>query len=54
MTSLMALIAFVFTKNNEIDIILLYLSFFTMIILGIGIIILQFKIKRLIKKIGEL
>lgn len=53
-TSFIALIAFIFTKSDETNTILLLISFFAITILGMGIIILQLKIKKLIKEIGEL
>lgn len=53
-TSLLALIAFIFTKGNETSIALLTVVFFAIIVLGVAIVILQIKIKKLIKEIGEL
>lgn len=54
LTSLLAVIGFVFTKITEIDIWLLSLCAFAVVVLGFVVIILQIKIKKLIKEIGEL
>ncbi|BEG58224.1 MULTISPECIES: hypothetical protein [Helicobacter] len=53
-TSLIALIAFVFTRYNQSNIVIVIISCLSIILLGIAIIVLQFKIKKLIKEIGEL
>lgn len=53
-TSLLGLIAFIFTKGNETNVILLFIIFFVVIVLGSAILVLQRKIKKLIKEIGEL
>ena len=53
-TSLLAIIAFVFTKGNDVNIILLVVAFLAVVVLGIGVVVLQTKIKKLIKEIGEL
>ncbi|WP_281651216.1 hypothetical protein [Helicobacter bilis] len=53
-TSLLGLIAFIFTKGNETNVILLFITFFVVIVLGSAILVLQRKIKKLIKEIGEL
>lgn len=53
-TSLLALIAFIFTKSDETSTILLIIVFFAVITLGIAIVVLQLKIKKLIREIGEL
>ncbi|STQ85034.1 hypothetical protein [Helicobacter fennelliae] len=53
LTSLLVLIAFIFTKMTESNWIL-GLSAFAVIVLGIGVFVLQRKILKLIKEIGEL
>ncbi|WP_104708090.1 hypothetical protein [Helicobacter ailurogastricus] len=53
-TSLIALIAFVFTRYDQSNIVIISISCLSIILLGIAIIVLQFKIKKLIKEIGEL
>lgn len=53
-TSLLGLIAFIFTKGNETNVILLFIIFFVVIVLRSAILVLQRKIKKLIKEIGEL
>ena len=53
-TSLLALIAFIFTKSDETSTILLIIVFFAVITLGIAVVVLQLKIKKLIREIGEL
>lgn len=53
-TSLLAIIAFVFTKGYDSSISLLLVIFCAVIVLGISIVVLQIKIKKLIKEIGEL
>lgn len=53
-TSLLGLIAFIFTKGNETNIILLFIIFLVVIVLGSVILMLQKKIIKLIKEIGEL
>lgn len=53
-TSLLAIIAFVFTKGYDSSIILLLVIFCAVVVLGISIVVLQIKIKKLIKEIGEL
>ena len=54
LTSLLALIAFIFTKINESNAWILALSSFAIIVLGIAIFVLQRKILKIIKEIGEL
>lgn len=54
LTSLLALIGFVFTKMNKLDIWILILSGCAVIMLGVFVVILQKRILKLIKKIGEL
>ncbi|BDQ28160.1 hypothetical protein NHP190002_11270 [Helicobacter ailurogastricus] len=53
-TSLIALIAFVFTRYDQSNIVIISISCLSIILLGIAIVVLQFKIKKLIKEIGEL
>ncbi|WP_289748612.1 hypothetical protein [Helicobacter bilis] len=53
-TALLALIAFVFTKSAETNIILVVISIACILMLGISVVILQYKIRKLIKEIGEL
>ncbi|WP_273402956.1 hypothetical protein [Campylobacter avium] len=53
-TSLIGLIAFVFTKSDESSIFLLIAIYLAIIFLGLGIVFLQIKIKKLINDIGEL
>lgn len=54
LTSLLALIAFIFTQFDKAKILILILSSFALIFLGIVIFILQIKINKKIKEIGEL
>lgn len=54
LTSLLALIAFIFTNINESRTLILTLSGFAIIVLGVVIFVLQTKILKLIKEIGEL
>ncbi|PZT48487.1 hypothetical protein B6S12_03935 [Helicobacter valdiviensis] len=54
LTSLLALIAFIFTKMNETSFMVLVLSLFAIGFLGISVVILQVKIFKLIREIGEL
>lgn len=54
LTSLLALIAFVFTESSESDVWILGLCALTIIVLGISVFMLQKKILKIIKEIGEL
>ncbi|OCR03316.1 hypothetical protein BA184_08420 [Helicobacter pullorum] len=54
LTSLLALIGFVFTKINESDTWIAGLCAFAIIVLGISVFFLQKKILKIIKEIGEL
>lgn len=54
LTSLIALIAFIFTQFDKLDNWILFFSSFALIVLGIAILILQRKILKIIKEIGEL
>lgn len=53
-TSLLGLIAFVFTKSADTNVILVIISVVCILILGISVVVLQYKIRKLIKEIGEL
>ncbi|EAL3920422.1 hypothetical protein A0046_08570 [Campylobacter upsaliensis] len=54
LTSLLALIAFIFTQNNKSDTWILALCALTIIVLSISVFVLQIKILKIIKEIGEL
>lgn len=54
LTSLLALIAFIFTRISETNIFILALSAIAIVVLGIGVVVLQRKILKIIKEIGEL
>lgn len=53
-TLLLGLIAFVFTKSADTNVILVVISVVCILILGISVVVLQYKIRKLIKEIGEL
>ncbi|EAI3865166.1 hypothetical protein ACLI44_001708 [Campylobacter upsaliensis] len=53
-TSLIALIAFIFTQNNKSNTWILVISFLAIFVLGIAIIYLQTKIKKIINDLEEL
>lgn len=53
-TSLIALIAFVFTRYDQSNIVIISISCLSIILLGVAIVVLQFKINKLIKEIGDL
>ncbi|TNH32006.1 hypothetical protein [Campylobacter helveticus] len=54
LTSLLALIAFIFTQNNKSNTWILVISFLAIFVLGIAIIYLQTKIKKIINDLEEL
>lgn len=54
LTSLLTLIGFIFTKISEINVWLLSICAFAVLMLGICVIVLQNKISKIIKDIGEL
>ena len=54
LTSLLAIIGFVVTKINDINLWVIALSTITLIGLGIGVFLLQKRIIKLIKEIGRL
>ncbi|EOW8227385.1 hypothetical protein ACO0VH_001750 [Campylobacter upsaliensis] len=54
LTSLLALIAFIFTKSTESNTWVLGLCALTIIVLSISVFVLQKKILKIIKEIGEL
>lgn len=54
LTSLLALIAFIATKFGETKSLIIYLSIFAIVVLGIAVFIFQQYILKIIKQIGEL
>lgn len=54
LTSLLALIAFIFTQNDKTNTLVLVLCALTIIVLSISVFLLQIKILKIIKEIGEL
>nr|CRY93814.1 hypothetical protein [uncultured prokaryote] len=54
LTSLLTLIAFIFTRIAESNVLILGLCALAIIVLGISVFVLQKKILKIIKEIGEL
>ena len=54
LTSLLAVVGFVFTNMTELNLWFLGLCAFGVVLLGVGVIVLQRKILKIIKEIGEL
>ncbi|WP_104640627.1 hypothetical protein [Helicobacter bizzozeronii] len=53
-TSLIALVAFIFTQYDQSSVAIIMISCGIVVLLGVAIVLLQLKIKKLIKEIGEL